>query len=623
MNLSAIIFMVLTMLAAVLLSVRIFDGNPERLEPERDADGLEKPLLRFHKPAGLSRADLLPLLAVTLLGALLGFLNLGDTRAVTSWHTFARAGESAELILPEGGEPGAISWFAGGTVGTWRLEWTSDGESWSQETLQQDYTDVLKWHSFTPEGSFGRVTRLRITALRGDMTLGEIALWDAAGGQLPFLCEAAELCDEQALARREEDWRNSSYFDEIYHARTAWEHLTDRNPYEITHPPLGKEIIGLGIRLFGMTPFGWRFSGVLFGVLMLPVLYLFLKLMLGSILVSACTTAVFALDFMHFAQTRIATIDTYGVFFTLLMYFFFYLYYTQPWDAPLRRTLLPLGLSGLCFALGAVSKWTCIFGGGGLAVLWCLRQGERLRRRGFREELWSYFLPTVAWSCVFYLGFPVLAYYLCYAPYARAAGVSMASTDYLKLILDNIRYMYSYHSGLEATHPYESTWWMWMLDIRPILYYLHYFDDAYAVKSAFGACGNPLFWWTGLGAMACMAVKGIRGDRMAWFILAGYLSCLLPWVTVERCAFIYHYFPATVFLALVLVLFSLAISVGDARVPFILSVTRQGIIFIIAITVLSALLGYYGVITAQPAADILTAFLALFLFRRRLRARLY
>ena len=55
-----------------------------------------------------------------------------------------------------------------------------------------------------------------------------------------------------------------------------------------------------------------------------------------------------------------------------------------------------------------------------------------------------------------------------------------------------------------------------------------------------------------MGAMAAMAVKGIRGDRMAWFILAGYLSCLLPWVTVESCAFIYHYFPATVFLALAL-----------------------------------------------------------------------
>ena len=552
MNLSAVIFMILTMLAAVLLSVRMFDANPERLEPERDADGLEMPLLRFHKPGRLTRLDLIPMLAITLIAALLAFLDLGDTKGITSWHTFRSPGEKAELILPEETELGRIGYYSGATVGSYRLAWSADGETWTDATLEQSYSDVLKWHYFEPEEPFGKVRRVRITALKGDLTLGEAALWDAEGNRLSYLSETLAVCDEQALVPEEESWRNSSYFDEIYHARTAWEHLAGHKVYELTHPPLGKEIIGLGIRIFGMTPFGWRFSGALFGVLLLPILYVFLKLMLSSTMAAACADAVFALDFMRFAQTRISTIDTYSVFFTLLMYFFFYLYYTQPWDTPLRRTLVPLCLSGAAFALGVVSKWTCVFAGGGLAVLWALRQGERLRRRGFREELTAYFLPTVAWSCVFFLLFPALAYYLAYAPYARAAGVSMRSLDYLKLILENIRYMYHYHSALEATHPYQSTWWMWMLDVRPILYYLHYFDDAYQVKSAIGACGNPLFWWTGLGAMAAMAVKGIRGDRMAWFILAGYLSCLLPWVTVERCAFIYHYFPATVFLALAL-----------------------------------------------------------------------
>ena len=553
MNLSAVIFMILTMMAAVLLSVRMFDGNPERLEPERDAYGLELPLLRFHKPGKLARTDLIPLLAITLVAALLAFLDLGDLRGVTSWHTFERSGESAVLELASPAEIGRVQFYSGATVGSYRLSWSSDGQSWEgEETLTQEYAEVLKWREYRPETPLEGVKCLRVTGMRSGVTLGEIALRDPSGTLVPFRSAASALGDEQDLAPEEESWRNSCYFDEIYHARTAWEHLTDHKPYEITHPPLGKEIIGLGIRLFGMTPFGWRFSGALFGVLMLPILYILLKLMLDSTMAAACATAIFALDFMHFAQTRISTIDTYSVFFTLLMYFFFYLYYTQPWDTPLRRTLPPLMLSGAAFALGVVSKWTCVFAGGGLAVLWALRQGERLRRRGFRQELSSYFLPTVGWSCVFFLLFPALAYCVFYAPYARAAGVSMGSADYLKLILDNIKYMYNYHSGLEATHPYESTWWMWMLDVRPILYYLHYFDDAYAVKSAIGACGNPLFWWTGLGAVAAMAVKGVRGDRMAWFILAGYLSCLLPWVTVERCAFIYHYFPATVFLALAL-----------------------------------------------------------------------
>lgn len=41
------------------------------------------------------------------------------------------------------------------------------------------------------------------------------------------------------------------YFDEVYHARTAYELLAQREPYEWTHPPLAKEIMALGILAFG------------------------------------------------------------------------------------------------------------------------------------------------------------------------------------------------------------------------------------------------------------------------------------------------------------------------------------------------------------------------------------
>ncbi len=553
MTVSVFVFLILTLLASLLIIVRTFDGNPERLEPPRDRDGLEMPLSRFHKPSRLTKKDALPLAAVTVFCALLSFLNLGSTKNPVSWYAFPRAGSEAALVLAQGGEPVCLRYFSGATVGTWQLEWSADGTTWfGGEKVEQTYTDVLKWHDYVPQQPFGAVKYLRITALKGDLTLGEAALVDGEGRVLPADSTAAALCDEAELVPGEESWYNGSYFDEIYHARTAWEHLTARTPYEITHPPLGKVLIGLGIRLFGMTPFGWRFTGTLVGVLLVPLLYVFLRLMLGSTLVSCCVSLVYCLDFMRFAQSRIATIDTYGVLFTLLMYLFFYLYYVQPWDVPLRRSLLPLGLSGLSFALGVATKWTCVFAGGGLAVLWCVKQAQRLRRRGFRSELQTWLLPTVFWSCVFFLGFPVLVYWAVYAPYARAAGVSMTSVDYLKLILDNIRYMYTYHSGLDATHPYASPWWKWLLDLRPILYYLHYFDENYQLRSAIGAGGNPLFWWTGLGAMVCMGVKAVRGDRMAWLILAGYLSTLLPWVLVERCAFIYHYFPCTLFLALAL-----------------------------------------------------------------------
>jgi predicted membrane-bound dolichyl-phosphate-mannose-protein mannosyltransferase len=47
------------------------------------------------------------------------------------------------------------------------------------------------------------------------------------------------------------DWPRDMYFDEVYHARTAFELLAQREPYEWTHPHLAKEIMALGILAFG------------------------------------------------------------------------------------------------------------------------------------------------------------------------------------------------------------------------------------------------------------------------------------------------------------------------------------------------------------------------------------
>lgn len=47
------------------------------------------------------------------------------------------------------------------------------------------------------------------------------------------------------------DHPRDMYFDEVYHARTAFELLAQREPYEWTHPHLAKEIMALGILAFG------------------------------------------------------------------------------------------------------------------------------------------------------------------------------------------------------------------------------------------------------------------------------------------------------------------------------------------------------------------------------------
>src|SRR5207245_5115812 len=47
------------------------------------------------------------------------------------------------------------------------------------------------------------------------------------------------------------DQPRDMYFDEVYHARAAFELLAQRDPYEWTHPHLAKEVMALGVLVFG------------------------------------------------------------------------------------------------------------------------------------------------------------------------------------------------------------------------------------------------------------------------------------------------------------------------------------------------------------------------------------
>ena len=524
---------------------------------ERLPDGAarERAPFGFEARSGrLSRLDAVLCLAITALYAVTAFVGLGDMSAPQSWCRFTERGQYALVDL--GGETGLgmIRYYPGLHTGEYRLELSSDGESWrGAGSLSQEYNDLFKWLDYSPaaEGVADTSARyVRITA-SAELDLGEIAFYDAEGNMLDadgfdYDAGCAALFDEQDAVPERPGYMNSTYFDEIYHARTALEHIENVYPYEITHPPLGKEIIGLGIRLFGMTPFGWRFMGTLFGVLMLPILYVFLKRMTRSSAIAACGTVIFAFDFMHFVQTRIATIDTYSVFFILLMYLFM-------WRFVSGGRWRYLALSGVFFGLGAASKWTCIYAGAGLAVIWLVYWITQARKPRFAAR----FIANCGFCLVFFVAVPLVIYYLSYYHYGTARGLEggagmFFTRDYFDIVWDNQVYMWEYHSDLVSTHPYASRWYQWLVDARPILYYLEYFEDG-TTKSAFGAFMNPLFCWAGLIAIFANALFIFKDrDGKAAFIVIGYLAQLLPWVLVTRLTFAYHYFPSEVFLILAL-----------------------------------------------------------------------
>ncbi|WP_442601600.1 glycosyltransferase family 39 protein [Paenibacillus sp. KN14-4R] len=390
--------------------------------------------------------------------------------------------------------------------------------------------------------------------------------------------------DEQDIVPYSPTYMDGTYFDEIYHARTAYEHLHKIEPYENTHPPLGKVFISAGIAIFGMNPFGWRIVGTLFGIAMIPIMYAFGKRLFGRSRYGFIAAFLFAFDFMHFAQTRIATIDVYGVFFIILMFYFMYRYMQMNfYRDKLWKTLIPLGLAGLFFGIGAASKWIVIYGGIGLAFLLLFVLIERYmehRRAKLRlasEDVWiaaeanedrlteeeradleqaarSYWRPTLitlGWCVIWFVIVPALIYLASYIPFMMVPGEGHG----LKDVISYQKHMYDYHSKLVATHPFGSPWYEWPFMVMPIWYYAGHFLPEGKLSSII-SFGNPVVWWGGFIALVATAYFAIkqRSKKLA-FLLVCFGAQYLPWVGVPRLTFIYHYFATIPFLTLMLTYF--------------------------------------------------------------------
>lgn len=69
------------------------------------------------------------------------------------------------------------------------------------------------------------------------------------------------------------------------------------------------------------------------------------------------------------------------------------------------------------------------------------------------------------------------------------------------------------------------------------------------------------------------------------------------------------------FMAITLVSTCVCQSVGKAFGAFTLSISRQGVLYVIALFILSNIMGYTGVLISQACADVLTAVLAVFIIK--------
>jgi hypothetical protein len=319
--------------------------------------------------------DWLVMLAVTIVYAAVAFTNLGAHDIAKTYYAMETDDEiSVTFAQPE--DITTIKYYTSFGTGKLSFMYSLDGEGYTQVEKETEVenedgtstptmttqivdhvaTDMYEWQFIKVEPFNAKYVTIHVD--KGGLQMLEMAFCGSDGEPVQIVSaenlgpeaergnDVANMFDEQQYVPLQTYYMTEMYFDEVYHGRTAYEYLTHHSIYEITHPPLGKNILSIGIYLFGMNPFGWRCMGALFGVLMVPLMYVFAKRLFKKTLFAFIPTFLLAVDFMHYTQSRIATVDSYSIFWILLMYFFMYVYTEHNYNRePLVNTLLPLSLA--------------------------------------------------------------------------------------------------------------------------------------------------------------------------------------------------------------------------------------------------------------------------------------
>ena len=364
---------------------------------------------------------------------------------------------------------------------------------------------------------------------------------------------AKMLIDEQDKLVLSPTYYDQAYFDEIYHVRNAWEIANRQYMYASVHPLLGTNIIALSIHLFGMHPFAWRLPGAIASVLMLPVLYGILKHLLKRDYLSLIGSFLLAADFMHITTARIATLEPFSILFILCSFYWMLKYCRSNfYTLPMWKGILYLFLSGIFMGLSIATKWTGCYAAIGLAIMlftnWIQRFLEYKKDKETHQQFFKILLTTMLSCILFFIIIPIVIYCISYIPDKIFRNEPWTIANVWK----QAQQMYHYHVNLNATHPYQSTWFQWILDLRPMWYYVGIKGNVFHTISCFS---NPLLTWIGLPAILFTTYRALcKKDIVGWYIVVGYFSGLLPWIIyVQRIVFAYHFYPTSLFTIIAIV----------------------------------------------------------------------
>lgn len=314
-------------------------------------------------------------------------------------------------------------------------------------------------------------------------------------------------------------------FDEVYYAKNAASLITngvelnEQGAAEfVVHPPLGKWLIGIGIRLFGNNEFGWRIIAAIVGSASVLLIYLIVQRLFGSLFLSNIAAALFALDGLHLVMSRVALLDIFLMFFILLAFYLI-----------LRDNLW---LSGVVIGFAAATKWSAVF-----VIPFLILLTVNVGKANFAtwgKRLNQFVLTPIGIYLLSWSG-----WFISTKGWARESRSNLFSSlwNYHVEIMD-------FHRSLTEQHTYAANPWSWLVLGRPTSFYYESTKNcgAQSCSQEILAIGTPILWWAGIFAIAItVGLFIINRDRVSAFILAGIAGTYLPWFFIQNRTTFYFY----------------------------------------------------------------------------------
>ncbi|MGE5134283.1 MAG: dolichyl-phosphate-mannose--protein mannosyltransferase [Gemmatimonadota bacterium] len=363
----------------------------------------------------------------------------------------------------------------------------------------------------------------------------------------------------------------------------------------VVHPPLGKLMIAVGEWLFGLTPFGWRFTVAVVGSLSILLLARITRRMTRSTLLGCVAGFLLALDGLELVMSRTALLDIFVMFWVLAAFGCLVVDRDQ---ARLRLADLAaagpaahggpkLGIrwwrvaAGVCLGLACASKWDGIWYilvFGLMCVAWDI--GAR-RAAGVTGPVAGALARDTSWLPLTFGVVPFAVYLASWSGwFATGTGYDRtwaAQHGIHTPVISQLVSLYQYHLamlgfnvGLHAHHPYQSQPWTWLTMNRPVAFFWVCPTTGHGQCSAGRAqevlaLGTPVIWWASIAALlVCLGWWLTRRDWRAGAVLAGVVGGWLPWfLFVSRTKF-YFYSVAFVPFLIIGITLCLGLIIGPA-----------------------------------------------------------